>query len=291
MVSQRRERGIGVAVPAAAVGRGLDGVTYTECLRADVFSGRLEHRGIRTSRGVISTLLYSTADSASLNTTCTSGPPAEDDLMLLRLSMVAGGPPEHERRFAVVCQWGRGASPPHPPRWPAAARWLWGATSKSRVDVTVNRMVRAMLGHCKTESEGWHTHSSREATARVSSNMVSMYVEWIFGQCVSTWGGWLCRHELTCIRRMMGRESADDCIWEADLAVACQMRSNLRRLRVGDVGKRPWWRRGESDGDAHTRGRPRPCGTWCKREIWSLPLRAPRPPRAGPVEARSGPCS
>lgn len=101
----------------------------------------------------------------------------------------------------------------------------------------------------------------------------SKYANMILGQGASTWTNkWFCRHELNCIRRMMGWQNSEHFSWEAGLAIACVMRSSWRRRRVGwpprDIGKRPWWRIGQSRLETltHHRGRSRVSlwVTWCE---------------------------
>lgn len=48
------------------------------------------------------------------------------------------------------------------------------------------------------------TRTLREAKAWVVSKVGGSYTEWMFGQGSSTWDRWLCRHEPTFIRTMIG---------------------------------------------------------------------------------------
>lgn len=108
---------------------------------------------------------------------------AEEGLRVFGLSAEAGGPPEYERSIR------RALSAFHAQkvlltsqslsvgtRWEGWFRhlstvltfgswgWLCDAATKSRIETTVNRMVRYMLGHGKPEGEGrlmWHTRTLR----------------------------------------------------------------------------------------------------------------------------------
>lgn len=187
----------------------------------------------------------------------------KNDLTLLGLSAVTGGPLECERRIsrawaAFDAQRARltSKSPSMGARWERWLRhvspvlalgswgWLWDATAKSRVDATMNRMVLSMLGHGKPEDEAplrWHDRTLREANGWISMKLGNTFAEWILGQCASTWGCWLCRHRLILTRRMMSWQRALHYTREAELAMACRMRSGWRRRRT--VGRRQWsWR-------------------------------------------------
>lgn len=169
---------------------------------------------------------------------------AEEDLAVLGLGVDSGGPPEYERRIQQA--WG--AFHEHCGRLTSSSltgkirrlrrvqcvapgvaygswAWLWDATTHSRINGAVHKIVCCLLGATCAESEDWfsyHTHARRAAIAYVQRMSGHAYTDQLLVQAARPWEAWMVAAR-THLRRMVA--------WNA-AACSRQNSSLIRGLRL-----------------------------------------------------------
>lgn len=93
----------------------------------------------------------------------------------------------------------------HVPTILAFASWGW-------TSALPNSMVRSIMGRGKPAEEdgwlSWRTRSLREARRWVIGQVGCTFDEWLLRAGMAKWEEWLRRHERSCIRRLIGWQSA-----------------------------------------------------------------------------------